>query len=46
MRVALVVASLHSNRTITKTDFGTIDWDISVTGLTMLLVGEMWTLGL
>jgi hypothetical protein len=39
IRVALVMVSLHSNRTVTKTAFGSRDWGTAVTGLTMLLGG-------
>ena len=46
IRVAVVMASLHTNRTMTKTEVGTRtgvyeDWGIAVTGITMLLVGRM-----
>ena len=37
--------SLHSNRN-TETEVGAKDWGIVVTGLTMLLFGGMWTVGL
>jgi hypothetical protein len=31
----------YSNRTVTKTEVVTKDWGVAVTGLTMLLVGEI-----
>jgi hypothetical protein len=37
IRVALVIVSVHSSKILTKTEVGTKDWDIAVTGLTMLL---------
>jgi hypothetical protein len=46
IRVALVMVSLHSNRTLTKAEVGTKDWDIAVIGLTMFLFGGILTLGL
>jgi len=39
IRVAMVMVSLHSNTTQTKTGIGTRDWCIAVIGLTMLLFG-------
>ena len=42
LRVALVMVSLHSNETVTKTEVGTRDWGIAETGLAMLLFGGMW----
>jgi len=41
IRVALLVVSLHSNRTVTKMEVGTRDWGVAVAGLAMLLVGRM-----
>ena len=46
VRVALVMVSLHSNKTQTKTEVSTKDWSIPMIGLTMLLFGRMWVLGL
>jgi hypothetical protein len=46
IRVALVMVSLHSSRTITMIEGGTRDLCIAVIGLTMLLFGRMWNLGL
>ncbi|KAL6043466.1 hypothetical protein STEG23_020950, partial [Scotinomys teguina] len=43
-RVAMVMVSLHNNRTMTKTEVGTGDWGIAVIGLTVLLFGGIWTL--
>jgi hypothetical protein len=40
------MASADSNKTLTKTEVGTRDWDIAVIGLTMLLFGRMWILEL
>jgi hypothetical protein len=40
------MVSVHSSKTLTKTEFCTRDWGISVTGLTMLLFERMWILGL
>jgi hypothetical protein len=31
--------TLHSNKTLSKTEVGTRDWGITVIGLTMLLFG-------
>jgi hypothetical protein len=42
----MVMVSLYSNRTLTKTEVGTSDQGIAVTGLTMVLIGKMWTSGL
>jgi hypothetical protein len=46
IRVALVMVSLHSNKTLTKTEVGTRAWGIAVIGLTMLLFGGTLPLGL
>ena len=40
--VALVVVSLHSNSTVTKTEVGTRDSGTAGTDLNVLLVGETW----
>lgn len=45
LRVAVVMVSLHSHRTETKTEVGIRVWSIYVTGLTVLLIGRMWTWG-
>jgi hypothetical protein len=42
IRVAMVTVSVHNSKTLTKTEFGTREWGISVIGLTMLLSGRMW----
>lgn len=42
----MVMVSLHSDGTITKTEVSTREQDIAVTGWTRLIVGGMWTLGL
>jgi hypothetical protein len=41
----MVMVSLHSNRNA-KAEVGTRDWNIAVIGLTMLLLGGMWSLRL
>jgi hypothetical protein len=38
--------SVHSSETLTKTEVDTRDWGIAVIGLTMLLSGRIWILGL
>ena len=38
--------SVHSSKTLTKTETGTRDWDIAVIGLTIVLFGRMWIWGL
>jgi hypothetical protein len=40
------MVSVHSNKTLTKTENGTRNWSIAVIGLTMLLSTRMWVLGL
>ena len=37
IRVALVMVSVHSSKTLTKTEVGTRDWGIAVIGLTMFV---------
>jgi hypothetical protein len=46
IKLALVMVSVHSSKTLTKTEIGTRDWGIAVIGLTMLLFGRIWNLGL
>jgi hypothetical protein len=47
IRDGLVMVSLLRNKTVTKTEVDSGDWDITETALTMLFVGGMWkTLGL
>jgi hypothetical protein len=46
IRLALVIVSVHSSKTLNKTEVGTRDWGIAVKGLTMLLFERMWILGL
>ena len=41
-----MVNSVHSSKTITKTEVGTRDWGIAMIGLTMFLFGYMGTRGL
>jgi hypothetical protein len=43
--VVVVMVSLHSNKTLRKTEVGTKDYGISVVSLTMVLFGEMWIWG-
>jgi hypothetical protein len=38
------MVSVHSSKTLTKTEVDTRDWGIAVLGLTMLLFGRMWIL--
>jgi hypothetical protein len=40
IRVALVMVSLHNNRTLDKTEVGIRDWSIVLIDLTMLLIGR------
>jgi hypothetical protein len=44
IRVSLVIVSLYSNKTLTKTEVGTKDWGIAVIDLIMFLFGKMWSL--
>jgi hypothetical protein len=39
IRVVSVMVSLHSNKTVTKTEVGPGGWGIAVRGLAVLLVG-------
>jgi hypothetical protein len=41
IRLALVTVSVHSSKTLTKTEVGARDWGIAVIGLTILLFGKM-----
>jgi hypothetical protein len=40
------MVSVHSSKTITKTEVDIRDWDIAVIGLSMLLFERMWIFGL
>ena len=40
------MVSVYRIKTLIKTEVGSRDWGISVIGLTMLLLGSMWILGL
>lgn len=40
------MVSLHSDRTLTKTEAGTREQGRVAAGLTMLLIGRMWALRL
>ena len=42
--VALVMVSLYRHSTVTKIEVGTRDAGTAVAGLTLVLVGKMWTL--
>jgi hypothetical protein len=46
IRLTLVMVSVHSSKTLTKTKVGTRDWGIAVIGLTMFLFERTWILGL
>ena len=46
IKLALVMVSGYSNKTLTKIKVGTRDWGVAVIGLTILLFGRMWILGL
>ena len=41
IRLALVMVSVHSSKTLTKTSWYW-EWGIAVIGLTILLFGRMW----
>jgi hypothetical protein len=40
------MVSVHSSKTLTKTEIDNKDWGIAVIGLTMLLFEKMWIFGL
>ena len=40
------MVSVHSSKTLTKTEIDTREWGIAVIGLTMLLFERMWIWGL
>ena len=40
IRLALVMVSVHSSKTLTKTEVSTRDWGIAVIGLTMFCLEE------
>jgi hypothetical protein len=40
------MVSVHSSKTLTNSKVGTRNWGITVIGLTMILFGRMWILGL
>jgi hypothetical protein len=46
IQVALSWCLFTAMETLTKTKLGTMDWGIAVIGLTMLLFGRIWILGL
>ena len=46
IRVALVMVSVHSSKTLIKTKVGTRDWGIAVISLTMLLFEKNMDFGL
>lgn len=46
IRAVVVMVSLHSDRTATKTEVSTWEQGSAVMGRTRLVVGGMWTLGL
>ena len=44
--VPLLMVSLYKKRTLTKTKIGNREWSVASIGLTMILFGGMWILGL
>lgn len=42
IKAAMVKVSLHTSRTVTMTEVGKRDEDITVVCLTILLIGGMW----
>ena len=48
IRLALVMVSVHSSKTVTLTNIevGTREWGVAMIALTMLLFERMWIFGL